>query len=131
MNAWALAGDPETQAMIPVLLVAEARRFVGNRCNPPLGESGEVRWEDSGVVKALVWVESSGEGKGWPPSAFMFWHLWEAQCCLGAVPFGSVGLDPPLLCPPPPVSSSPSPLWGYRPLSHRWDSCSLGPSWCS
>lgn len=51
--------------------------------------------------QALVWVESSGEGKGWPPSPFMFWHLWEAQCCLGAVPFGSVGLDPPLLRPSP------------------------------
>lgn len=51
MTAWALAGDPETQARIPVLLVAEARRFVGSRCNPPLGESGEVRWEDSGVVR--------------------------------------------------------------------------------
>lgn len=97
MNAWALAGDPETQARILVLLMAEVCRFVGSRCNPPLGESGEVRWEDSGVVRPWSGWRAQVRGRG----GLLLWHLWEAQCCLGAVPFGSVGLDPPLLRPSP------------------------------
>lgn len=99
MSAWALAGDPETQARPRSLslLVAVVCGSVGSYFNPPLSESGEVRWEDSGADgQALARVENSGEGKGRPPSAFMFWHLWEAQCCLRAVPFGC-RLDP---CPP-------------------------------
>lgn len=75
--------------------------------------------------QALVWVENSGEGKGQPPSVYGL-----ASVGGPVLPGGCVGLKPPI-CAPPPVSSFPSPLWGYRQLSHQWDSCSLGPSWCS
>lgn len=56
-------------------------------------------------------MENSGEGKGQSPSAFMFWHLWEAQCYLGTVcPLALSGLINPFCALSPPKS----PL----PLSH-------------
>lgn len=66
MSAWALAGDPETQARPGSLSlrVAEVRRFVGSYFNPPLGESGEVRWEDSGAVRPWRGRRTQVRGRG-------------------------------------------------------------------
>lgn len=80
--------------------------------------------------QALVWVENSGEGRGGLLLRLCSGICGRPSAAWGLCPLALSGLIPPF-APPRPVSSSPSLLWGYSQLSHRWDSFSLGPSWCN
>lgn len=119
VSAWALAGDPETPASFPVLLVAEARRFVGSRCTPPLGESGEVRWEDSGVARPWSGWRAQVRGRGGLLLRLCSGICGRPSAAGGLCPLALLGLIPPL---PPPPPQSPLPL----PRCGATGSCHIG-----